>query len=306
MDKEERAIFREVFSNACMIYVTEGDDFVLGSGIHAVTGACRHYDRTLIFTGSDTWMTRGSFSNESTPEIVPINTTFGCTDTQAVGVLGNSPLTVQDNKVLLWSSQTDERDECNARVISSPVKEFLSRKETDGIAMFVYQDKQEVWLYRPASEERILVWQDTVKAWTSFDGFVPETLFVFDGQLGFSQGDAVFLFDGTRTSDVLSDGTEQGIRCVYEGQYFDFGTPRAKGNVCRGVVIADCGADELQLTLESDKGHRSLITMQGERSPVSVMMRRAYVGRFRQLRAGVIAQGKGTLRLYGIKIAVKR
>ena len=301
---------RTVLPDACGLYVTEGDRTVIGDGVHRVTGAVRHYDRSLVFTARDTWMTRGEQNEDGTLRFIPVNTMLGCQVAGGAAVLGNRPMTVHGGHLLAWSSDTDERDECNASPISTPV-DALIREIKGDVQIFADSAGGEVWLYSPGQGGRILVYQSEQETFTSYDGFVPQCLAMLGDKVGVGQGKTLYLLDGAATADTLVDdehpeGVRVGIEAEYRSAFFDFGSAESVKRLCRGTVVAACGHGRMTLLLQNVSGRSVRLALRGDGGEVSALQGRAPMGRFRFLRVGLLSEDDAPLRLYSIRLSARR
>lgn len=305
VESAERELVCKINSDICMLYVSEQDALTLGDGLHAVTGACRHYDRSLIFTENATWMADGTISESGKLLLIPINTTLGCSSEGACGVVGNEPITLMNGRVLRWNSKTDERNECNAEVISHAIEPLLSQGADKNIALFVDVRRGDVWFYTPGKSGRILIRDEQNECWTSFDGFTPQGIFAFGDRVGFYEGQAVFVFDADEYCDTAADGEQHGIKAELLTGFLDFGHTGRVKRVVGATVSASCGRQRTQLVLRHVSGRERMISMQGNGDELSVMQARADSGRFRYLRIGLRCSDVGPWHLHGVRLAVR-
>ena len=298
---------RTVVADMCMLYVTVQDKITIGDGVHAVTGACRHYDRSLIFTACGTWMADGEENAEGTLRLIPVNTTLGCSNAGAFLAAGNDPISVHGHRVLRWTSQTDERNECNALPISLPVETMLPSDFGRSTAVCMDEASGEIWFYRPDKQGRVFVYQTTCDGWTSFDGFLPHVVFAFAGGVGIGIGHTLYAVSAEATADTLiteahPEGERVGIDAEYAGSFADFGLATQSKRLCTAEVVAACSDQTVQLTLQSVNGRRQHVLMRGDGNEISVMRRRTGMGRVRFVRLGVRTDHDGPMRLYAIRL----
>ena len=305
MDENARLV-RGQIPDVCMLYVTEGDRVIIGDGVHRVTGAVRHYDRSLVFTARGTWMTKGEQNEDGTLCFIPVNTMLGCTSPGGSAVLGNRPITIHGARVLSWNSDTDERDECNATAVSTPVESLLNERH-DAWRVFVDPVRGEAWVYSPGVKGRVFIYHADQNVWTTYDGFVPRALGLLGNKVGVSMNKTLYYFDEAATADTLvddehPDGIRVGIDVEYQSPFCDFGAPDRIKRLCRGTVVAACGTGSLTLTLQSVSGRRVDLLMEGDGQEVSVMQGRVSLGRFRFLRVGVRSDDDTPLQLHSIRL----
>ena len=306
---ESRAV-RRVVSDACMLYVTEQDKITVGDGIHAVTGACRHYDRSLIFTANGTWMADGSENTDGTLRLIPVNTALGCSNAGAFLVAGNDPITVFGRRVLRWNSRTDERDECNAACFSVPVEALLPVDFGQNATLCMDEAHGEIWFYRPDKQGRIFIFQTACDGWTSFDGFVPRCVFAFAGGVGIGIGQTLYAVSDAATADtVISEAHPEGARIPIDAEYassfVDFGLAGKSKRLCTAEVVASCGDQTMQLTVQRVNGRRESLLLQGDGEGLSVMRRRISMGRIRFVRLGLRVCHDGKAELHAIRVTAR-
>ncbi len=307
-DHAEREHVRACVPETCMLYVGQKDRIRIGDGIHAVTGACRHYDRSLIFTTSGTWMVKDDESGKL--ELTPVNTTMGCSVPGAVAPVGNSPMTVFRNHVLCWNSETDQRDECNASRISRPVEAVSGTFFGDHTRLFVDTRRGEVWFIPYGTTEGIPIYQTETGNWTVYDGIIADKGLMLEGKAAVIRGETIYRMDESAGEDCLvtqehPEGEAIPIAVEYAGTFLDFGRSGNYKRVLRAVVTADCGTQEIELIFERVDGRCHVFPLHGDGSVPSLMTRRAGIGRFRMIRPGFRATGIGRLKVYGLSLETR-
>ncbi len=303
----EYVAIRRVVPSACMLYVTDEDVYRIGDGIQVVTGACRHYDRSLLFTTKGTWMIEEANGRVS---FVPVNTTLGCSAAGAVVLSGNDPFTLFDGVVLRWNSETDQRDECNAARISGPIEALLPSDIGEVGRLFVDAMQGEIWLYRPDAQGRILVYECARGTWTSFDGFAPHLIFAMGKETAVVMGKTLYLMDATAGKDawvdqVSGDVQARPIAVEYRSAFLDFGAPEKSKRACQTTMVAACGYGKVKLTLATVLGHCDVRELYGDGQPLTVMQTRGNVGRFRFLRAEILFEDDAPFVLQELRLCAR-
>ncbi len=299
-DRDERAIVRTLYPDACSFYVTARDAVTLGDGMQAVTGACRHYDRSLVFTADQAWMADGSTLESGMLRFVPVNITLGCDRTRACAVVGNHPYTLHRGRVLRWNSRTDERDECNAEIVSEPLGELIASGEA---RLLADPARRELWRYVLGEEGALVMREDG--AWTRFDGFRPDGMFTVGNAVGFFEGQTLYRFDGDALCDVDAAGEKHPIEAEYLSRYMDLDQAGRMLRLCHATVVAECGGQEIELGVQDVRGRESRFALRGSGNDVSAMKTRAHSGRFRYLRIRLRARGEGRLRLCSLLVTAR-
>lgn len=302
---DNRVFVREQYPGSLMIYLTDEDQYSVGTKDTRVTGVGYHYDRTLIFTSSETWMANGTEGEDGTLHMSVINSTQGCTATGGIEMLGNVPLSISGRRILRWDGNTDERDECNAQVISAPVEPLFPEAFATGGRIHLDSSRGELWCYVPGRVSRILIWQTEVGSWTSFDGFVPDLVFDLSGRVGVCCGKVLYVLDQTAGVDTDEMGVEHPIGGEYLSAFLDFGQAGAIKHIRHAQVTAQCESGAMTLLLERADGQSQAVDLAGDGEVLSVLHRRISMGRFRFLRVGFRTSGKGSARIFGLSITAR-
>ena len=300
IDRLQRAAVQTLYPEMCGVYMTDEDDMTVGDGVQAITGACRHYDRSLIFTTDQAWMADGRLNENGTLQFVPVNTSLGCDRAGACAVIGNHPYTLHRGRVLRWNSHTDERNECNAEVVSVAVAEMIDR---EGGRLLADASRGELWHYRPHGSG-VLVMQER-GAWTVLDGFVPGGMFLVGSTVGFYTGHTLYRFDPGADRDTDALGKTRAIEAEYQSRYMDFDQAERIKRLCRVSVVAECGEQEIELYVQDVRGRISRSVLRGTGEEVCALSSGAHTGRFRFLRIRLVANGMGRLRLCGLTVTAR-
>ena len=296
-----------VLSDACMIYVTREDEVTVGDGIHAVTGGCRHYDRSLIFTAKGSWMADGQVNEDGGLRLIPVNTTLGCSRSGAVAVSGNRPFTMFTSGLLSWSSETDERNECNAEVVSRAVHPLLKDGFDQKMTLWADTVRDEIWCYEPGSDGRVLVYQARYGSWTSFDGFTPYLVFDLGGEPGIVMGSALYRMQEDAYRDTIlypehPSGAALVIKAEYQSAFLDFEAPGRKKRICRASVVGVLADGGVTLSLQRVDGEQRKVLLWGGEGEIRYLQSHVDVGRFRFVRVGVRSDTGGPLHLYQVRL----
>ena len=300
VEREARDAVKKLCPDSCCVYVTEEDLITVGDGVQSITGACRHYDRSLIFTADQTWMADGSRNESGRLRLIPINNTLGCDRVDGCAVVGNHPYTLHRGRVLCWNSRTDERDECNAEVVSVALGDRL---ECVGARLFADVTARELWVYVPGREGVLVMREDG--AWTAFDGFTPDGMVMIGDAVGFYAGTTLYRFDADAFCDVDGTGQARAIEVEYQSRYMDFGQAHRTKRLCGVTLVAACGDGAIELAVEDVRGRVSRETLRGTGDELSVLTTRAHSGRFRYLRIHLLGREVGRLRLCGLAVTAR-
>lgn len=165
------------------VYFPITDTVSVTDGRYPITALCRHYDRLLIFTARETWMADFTKSAGS-PYIVPINSSVGCISENGAVLGGNSPYTVSEGGIYRWTSNSDERNECNAVLISGEIGDMLDSSFFDHAVAFYLRERGEVWFADPDSDEQqVFIYSVSGQRWYRFDGIAVDKFFSYKGEV---------------------------------------------------------------------------------------------------------------------------
>ena len=225
------------------LYFPVGYDFSVAAGSACVRAICRHYDRLLLFTADDARMTDLSESSYQDLPVRPVNSGVGCLSAGGVVLCDNDPMTVSRDGIYRWTSNTDERDESNAKRISEQLAGLLGRDFGAGALAFNYREADEIWIANPADPEgRVFVYNYRLEKWYCHTGISAEHFFRFGGRLGFCRAGDVFMFGEEEYTDC---GAE--IVAEYESRYTDMGQAGLKKRVKRVLVVSSAESDSVEL-----------------------------------------------------------
>ncbi|MBQ3125575.1 MAG: hypothetical protein IJC15_00775 [Clostridia bacterium] len=289
-----------IWGNSCGgMYFPADCNFRVGDGQYAITAACRHYDRLLIFTRGDTWMADFSSSLNRQFPVVPINSGVGCTAPGAAALAGNNPLTVADGAIWRWKSSALRRDECSAECVSGGLDGLISEQFSRGAVVYSFRGRNEVWFADPSDEAgHVLVYHVGLDVWYRFSGVRADGFFVCGGDVGFWRGNVFYRFDEARETDLDTDG-EREIAAGLELRGLDFGDGVRVKHLTRLALRVEEEHPALTVELGCDLGRVRRIEARagGTAGGVTLIDRVCRSGRFRRLSVSVAAAGRVRLRL---------
>ena len=165
-------------------------------------------------------------------------------------------------------------------------------------------------MYTPGVKGRVFIYHAAQNVWTTYDGFTPKALALLGDEVGVVMGKTLYCLDEAATADTLvdeehPDGVRVGIDAEYQSAFCDFGAPERVKRLCRGTVVATCGAGKVTLTLQSVSGRCVSLPMEGDGREVSVMQGRVPMGRFRFLRVGVRSNDDAPQQLHSIRLTAR-
>lgn len=252
VDNESLAAAKSVFPDSSPLYFPEHREFVLGDGRYPVTGFVSHYDRLLIFTKSSAWMAETDTLRSKTFSVTPINTHAGCRSLDGVTMTKNSPISVGQNTVYRWTSDTDERNECNAVTISSAIHDLLDDDFFEHAIAYRNEKRGELWFHAKNVDDTVWVYGVTNAQWYRFTGIRADGFFDFLGQTFFWQGQDLFVFDQSCYEDVIdASGTKVPITAVFQSNLLEYDTERKKRSAYL-IFRGDCADGTIRVTLQGN------------------------------------------------------
>ncbi len=192
---------RRVYPTADALYFAVGCDFGVGDGSAPVNALCRHYDRLLIFTSAGTWRADSSVSGHGAFPTMSINTAIGVSTAHGAAVLGNNPYTVSGDGIYVWTADTDELNDCNARRISDDIAALLPTAFYKNAVIFADRANSCVYIYSSNLSNRMAVYHEKRKAWTFFEGLCPNGFFNTENGTAFYVGSQIYTFDSSLYAD---------------------------------------------------------------------------------------------------------
>ena len=223
---------------------------------------------------------------------------MGCLSASGVVLCDNDPLTVSRDGIYRWTSNTDERDESNAKRISGPLSGLLGCDFGEGAVAVNYREADEIWISNPTDTKgQVFVYNYRLDKWYRHTGIFAEYYFRYGGRLGFCRGGDVFMF---REGEYTDFGAE--IVAEYESRYTDMGCMGMKKRVKRVMAVSTAESD-FSVSLHDSGGRLCEIHFQGRPGP-GVECRRAgaYTGRISHIKYHIRAGGTGRQRIFGIVV----
>ncbi len=239
---------RKVYPSSDNLYFGIGCNFCVGDGRYPVTNLCRHYDRLLIFTEKNAWRADSSVSGYGEFPTMSINTAVGALSMHGAALLGNNPYTVGDGGIYVWTSDTDEQNDCNAHCISDDIAPRLTHEFCKSARIFADRKNRCIYVCAPNVDTRVWVYEEDMKLWTSFDGILPSLSFETEDSTGFIDGTRMYVLDPELYTD---SGTPIKVR--YIGGICDMGSTRRKHingislSYDGGIIFCDVCKDSTSL-----------------------------------------------------------
>ncbi|MBE6538495.1 MAG: hypothetical protein E7671_03415 [Ruminococcaceae bacterium] len=293
------------------VYFPVTDTVSVTDGRYPITALCRHYDRLLIFTAKETWM--ADFTKTSgSPYIVPINSSVGCLSENGAALGGNSPYTVSEGGIYRWTSDSDERNECNAVLISGEIGDMLDSSFFDHAVAFYLRERGEIWFADPDSDEQqVFIYSVSGQRWYRFDGIAVDRFFSYKGEVGMLYGKYIFAFSDVNLFDSSANGVvKSNIEAYYESNLTDFGYPERVKHLKRVLVTAYLEGEDISITLKGDTGGEQTITIREKEDADGIyptyLDAHSGIGRFREMNYVIRAEGDGRPRLRALTLSAHK
>ncbi len=244
----------DIFPDCGPLYFPENHEFSVGSGKHEITSVLRHFDRLLIFTEGDTWMADTSACGLEPFPVMNINSVVGCDSSGGSARLGNSPISAWRAGIYIWSSYTDELNDCNAEPISLPVADYISSSFTKGCIIFKNPYKNELWMHSPADADCIWIYNGEHRAWYRYIGdFSLSGFFDADGNVGFFSNNGIYTFSKDQSFDENDGGTASPISAYIRFKNLNFGTTQKK-RLSNLIIHSISSKESINLELRLNTG----------------------------------------------------
>lgn len=296
-----------IYTNTGALYFPQNGNFIVGDGNYDVRAVGRHYDRLLIFTEGDTWMADSDASSEDSFPTMRINSAWGCTPLGGVSKVGNDPISISRDRIMRWTTNTDELNDCNAYCISDEIASFLSEDFFENAIIWEDKYNGELLLRDPNDSEGIVYVYNTLSSkWYTYSGIKADIFFEGPEDLGFVSECAICFFDKLRNNDRGSDGRFEGVRAVYESNQIDFGMPeRSKRFMAINLLgaLGENGEVEVEIENECETIRRRF---KGEPLKlIELFYSRIPSSRFRRGRIRLTTTSDEPIRIFGMTVTVK-
>ena len=290
---------KRVYTDSDAIYFPLGYEFTVGDGRYPVRAVGRHFDRLLIFTEGGVWMADSSACDTEDFPLMSINTSVSTKSYRSVAIMGNSPCTVGVDGVYVYSSNTDELDECNAYCISKSIKALITKEFLKNSGLYYWQKKDELFFYSE-DEEMIWVYSPSLSVWTRYTGICAQGFFDIDGNAAFYNEKNIFVFYDT----LVKDEATREIHAKIISHPEDFSTSKKKR---LSYVTAEFSDGEITVELYSDNKSilRGDLTFDVDSSQSTLQKKRVRADRFASVTVSLLANGTSRQRIIAARLNVK-
>ncbi|MBQ8207861.1 MAG: hypothetical protein IJZ89_03905, partial [Clostridia bacterium] len=241
--------------------------------------------------------------------IVPINSGVGCLSENGAVLGGNSPYTVSEGGIYRWTSEDDERNECNAVCISGEIGDMLDESFFAHASAFYLRSRGEVWFADPDSEDQeVFIYSIPGGKWYRFDGIPVDMFFSYGDRVCMLYGKYIFAFSEDDLEDTSAEGAvHSNIEAYYESNLTDFGYPERTKHLGRVLVKAECDGDPFSVTVTGDMGGSKTIEVKENGSEngkyPTYFDAHSGIGRFREMNYIIRSDSLGRTRIMSLTLS---
>lgn len=245
VDADDFAHVQGVYTDVAPIYMLETDAIYLDDGNGEITATCRSGPHLAVFTEGSTHLLIES--DDGSPKLLTISQVAGCTQRDGALALENAPVTASLKQIYYWEPSVLYDNEYSPKCISKPIQSFLPESIDKGCAAYL-RSKNELWFYC-GNGGAVWVYNTSLNAWYSFDGFRPDHLFTIGDEMAFVSGSVLYLF----SADLLADNGDS-IDASVESGIIPFGPINRKKRLARAILSFSAG-DEMTLRIKDAHGY---------------------------------------------------
>lgn len=302
VSEEDAAESEAALAESGELYFSEENAFLVGDGQKEITAVTQHYDRILIFTDGNVWRASSDFVDGELP-IMSINSSAGCSMSSSVVLAGNDPVTIGKSSILRWTSDTDERNECNANSISDPIASDLNSSFFQNGISFHDIYRKELWFSEPGGDGTVWIYSIDKDRWFKFSGIPAQGFFDANGKVGFYNGKSVYAFEDDLNTDTLAGSDSSEIVASLKSGILDFGT--ANGKRLYGIELkGDLGGAPIDLQIDCDTGEQIAFSS-SDASQHAMIKERLHSGRFTSATLSLVARGSAGQTVHSVVINAK-
>ena len=300
--EEEKQNIGYVYSDELDIYIPYGSSFTVGGGENTIRAVIPFDERVIVFTDHDAWFVPIT-SDSITPKM--LNKSVGCSSPYSVAYCGDSPVTVCHDRLFFWTPTLDPYNPLSAVSVSGSV-ELPKSSDDKFVKVFVDHYSSEIWVFKENSDiDSIMIYDYESKKWFSFGDFYPIFVFNYGGQVGFVEGNGIFLFNDDAVYDENIDGLHKNISAVYTSAWTKIDDTGKIKHADRLITEADLGnLGMIAMTLLYNYGTVDNFIYPMTESSVSpqIIVKRRPHSRFREVRFTVTASGPNRERIYDVAL----
>ena len=303
---EDLAEAQKRYANCGRLYFPKANAFTVGSGRYAVRGVTRHFDRLLILTENDAWMADSAEWDVESFPTMNVNSNIGCSSQNGVDVIKNTPISVGAGAIYQWTNDTDELNDANAYSISAPISEYLPESFFKNAVVYADKERMQMWFCDAYGDGSAWIYDLSKKAWFRFSNLYAKFIFKFCNEIGFCDGNTVYLFDSSLYEDIDQVGSISGtpIKASLVSGILDFGTCERKrlSSIC---LRGDSLSANTAIGITTDTGEEVDLMLDGLSPIHSSIKKRLFSHRFNDLTLCLIAKGDERQIIHSITVEAR-
>ena len=282
------------------MYVAKDTAFAVGSSTHPVTALCQFEDQMLVFNDDSIWSVRYPEADSDEAEIFPVRSGLGCTSRNGVMMCGKYPIAATGAGIARLKFSSTDPDYCQPEILSANIREKLGREFLENAMLFWDESRQELWVRDPNdSAGSVWICAPERGIWFRFDNLFARSFFPLEGGIGFTEYQAVCVFD----EQALNDGGA-AITAEYRSHDLAIAPVGAPRRSLRVSMVAQHHDNRIVANIQTDRGS-CMLKLRGQAADsgsLTFYNRRATMGRFRFLQFVIAASNQKRSRIYSFSI----
>lgn len=201
VDDEDIKPYSSTYPFTFDLYVSQTDKIRINDRGDPVTAVCPGNHELMIFTE------KSAAILSSANYLTAISSSFGCSSQKGAIIADDIPITVSGHGVLKWKPLAYDNPEYDTVCISRRIHEIFGEDFSRSAIAHHYKSRDEIWFCDPSDENgTVVIYSTEADAWFTFSGIGAENIFEIDGEIGFSKGNAIYVFSRSADCDRRLDG----------------------------------------------------------------------------------------------------
>lgn len=285
------------------LYFTDASKISVGDGKGIIKAVMNHYDKLLILTENNAWMTDSFTTGTNSFQAMNINSSVGCYSATGYTKAGSFPISIGKHGLYKWVYKSTSPGEFQAVCISKPISHYINSGYLKTSLIYYHASKNELWLCNPRDVGIAWIYNLSNDTWVRFSNIHSTGFFDANGNLGIYYNSYIFVFNDTLSQDNYV-GTVSNVIGKIESEYLNFGSVTPK-RLSSASVWGDIGENNVKLALMCETGEQvSYVAVADGTSDSST--RRLHSGRFRSLKLWLSVAGEAGQLIKGVKIRAKQ
>lgn len=293
-----------LFPGSGRFYFKKENCFKAGDGSKGITAVLRSYDRLLVFTEDEAWMSNAAIAENDRLPLTSMNAASGCSSFYGSAIAENDPITVGYQGIMRWTPDRSDTTKFKPYNISAPIQQELSRSFLKNARVYNDIYKKQLWFLEEHSKGSAWIYNTSKNSWVKFTGLKNAGgIFDIDGKTAFFSGNDIFEFSNELTEDHDQADLPSPITASLKSGILDFGSNQNKRLLGCGI-IADLGNDALEIEISCNTGENIRFSMTSfEEHSISYLRLRS--GRFITAYLSLKTQSKSRQTIHSITLKAK-